>query len=94
MCYALSMLNQTILHQIFWDRPDFTVSRVKTTLQHPDSQDYYWLLGRLVERLPANQLFRLVPKSQLYAVFPKLKIWHQLSTPKAQELFSDTYTSA
>lgn len=88
------MLDQTTLHQIFWDRPGFTLNQVKTTLKHPDSQDYYWLLGRLVERLPADHLFRLVDKAKLYAVFPKLKIWHQLSTPKAQELFSDTYTSA
>lgn len=75
MCYALPMFDPTTLRQIFWDRPGFTLSQVKTTLKHPDSQDYYWLLGRLVERLPANQLFQLVPKSQLYAVFPKLKIW-------------------
>ena len=68
-----------------------TPARLKTILNNSDSPEYYPVLGRMVERLPAEQMTALVDKKSLYASYPKLRIWNKMMEQKAEELFSDWY---
>ena len=85
------MLNQSSLNAIFWDRPPFTLQQVRAILKQPNTLEYYWLLGRLVERLSPEQVFTLIDKQKLYALFPKLPIWKHWRSHKAAEFFPDIY---
>ena len=86
-----NILDQQSIKQVFWDREEMTPVRLKAILNNPDSPEYYPVLGRMVERLPAEQVTALVDKDTLYASFPKLRIWNKMMTQKAEELFSDWY---
>lgn len=86
-----NLLNQQAVKEIFWDRPEMTPEILAGILGNPASAEYYPLLGRIVERLPAKQVMTLVDKNTLYAAFPKLRIWNKMITQKAEELFSVLY---
>lgn len=81
------LINQQTVKEIFWDRPEMTPEILTEILGNPSSPEYYPVLGRLVERLPAEQVTALVDKNTLYAAFPKLRIWNKMMTQKAEELF-------
>lgn len=83
--------SDTALKAALWDRPDMTRADVVQTLQSPGTSTYFWLLGRFVEYLPAQDVLSLVERDTLYAVFPKLRIWGRVSAEKARELFPETY---
>lgn len=85
------MANQQTVKEVFWDRPEMTPDILMRILEDPASSEYYQVLGRLVERLPAEQVTALVDKNTLYAVFPKLRIWNKMMVQKAEELFSSLY---
>ena len=94
MCYDMVMnniLDQQNIKAIFWDRPEMTPEILMGILENPASPEYYQVLGRLVERLPAEQVAALVNRNTLYASFPKLRIWNKMMEQKAKELFSDRY---
>ena len=94
MCYDMVMnniLDQQTIKQIFWDRAGMTPKILTGILENPASPEYYQVLGRLVERLPSEQMTALVDKKSLYASFPKLRIWNKMMEQKAEELFSDWY---
>lgn len=79
------------LKSALWDRPDMSRADIVRTLESPGTSAYFWLLGRLVEYLPAQDVLSLIKRDTLYAVFPKLRIWGKLSVEKARALFSETY---
>lgn len=94
MCYDMVMsniLDQQNIKQVFWDRAEMTPARLKTILNNPDSPEYYPVLGRMVERLSAEDISSIVDRNILFAQFPKLRIWSKISVQKAKELFGDKY---
>lgn len=82
-----NVLDQQIVKEVFWDRAEMTPEILMEILGNPLSPEYYQILGRLVERLPAKQLTTVVDRNTLYASFPKLRIWNKMMIKKAEELF-------
>lgn len=86
-----NLLDQQTVREIFWDRPEMTPEILAGILGNPAAPEYYPILGRMVERLPAEKITDFVNKNTLYAAFPKLRIWNKIMVDKAEELFSGLY---
>lgn len=84
-------LSSELLKFISWDRPEMTPQEANIILNQPDNPKYYWLVGRMVERLSPEEVFSVIDKDRLYSMFPKLRIWKKWSVEKAAALFPEKY---
>lgn len=84
-------LPSELLKSISWDRPEMTLQKADSILNKPDDPEYYWLVGRMVERLSPAEVFSVIDKDRLYSMFPKLRIWKKWSIEKAAALFPEKY---
>jgi len=84
-------LTPELLKSISWDRPEMTIEEANAILNQKDDSEYYWLVGRIVERLSPEEVFSVIDKDRLYSMFPKLRIWKKWSAEKAADLFPEKY---
>lgn len=84
-------LSPELLKSISWDRPGMTPQKADSILNLPDDPEYYWLVGRMVERLSPKEVLAVIDKDKLYSMFPKLRIWKKWSVEKAAALFPEKY---
>lgn len=68
-----------------------TPQKADSILNRPNDPEYYWLVGRMVERLRPEEVFSVIDKDKLYSMFPKLRIWKKWSVEKAAALFPEKY---
>ena len=85
-------LTPELLKSISWDRPEMTVEKANAILNQKDDSEYYWLVGRMVERLSPEEVFSAIDKENLYKIFPKLRVWKILVKTKAAVLFPEKYS--
>lgn len=69
------------LHQAFWDYK-LTDREILSKLKSGTEEEKIWIIGRIIEHLPYDYIWRYITLSQLQAVFAKLhlrkenkKIW-------------------
>ncbi|MBI5356466.1 hypothetical protein HZB78_02535 [Candidatus Collierbacteria bacterium] len=84
-------LTPELWKSISWDRPEMTLQKADLILNRPDDPEYYWLVGRMVERLSPEEIFSVIDRESLYSMFPKLRIWKKWSIEKAEALFPEKY---
>lgn len=84
-------LTSSMVKRIMWDREDMDLDQVNAMFAKGSGNDFYWLVGRMVERLEPREVTLLVNPDRLYSIFPKLRIWNRLAIEKAAALFPQKY---
>lgn len=77
-------MQQASIKQAFWDY-NFTERRLLQKLKKGTKEEKAWIIGRILENLPFNSIWKYITPRQIKDFFPYLHL-----RPKLKQIWKDT----
>lgn len=77
-------MQQTSIKQAFWDY-NFTERKLLQKLEHGTKEEKIWIIGRILENLPFNSIWKYITPNQVKDFLPYLHL-----RPKLKQIWSYT----
>lgn len=77
-------MQQASIKQAFWDY-DFTERELTQKLKDGTKKEKAWIIGRMLENLPFNSIWKYITPRQVKEILPYLHL-----RPKLKQIWSDT----
>ena len=79
-------MQQASIKQAFWDY-DFTERQLLQKLKNGSKEEKAWIIGRILENLPYNRIWKYITPRQIKDFFPNLHL-----RPKLKQIWSYTFS--
>lgn len=77
-------MQQASIKQAFWDY-NFTERQLLRKLENGTKKEKIWIIGRILENLPFNSIWKYITPNQVKEIFPYLHL-----RPKLKQIWSYT----